>query len=83
MYFVKMILLSPPWGSSQTIKTNNFFFENSEIIFVFIISLNFYHSQKYLMQILPIERRCCFFQALALQIRGAPIKKRGFVPIFF
>ena len=24
-----------------------------------------------------------FFQALALQIRGAPIKKRGFVPIFF
>ena len=24
-----------------------------------------------------------FYQALALQIRGAPIKKRGFVPLFF
>ena len=28
MYFVKMIRLSPPWGSSKTIKTNIFFFEN-------------------------------------------------------
>ena len=35
------------------------------------------------MQILPIERRCYFIKHyLALQIRGAPIKKRGFVPIF-
>ena len=84
MYFVKMIRLSPPWGSSKTIKTNNFFFSKiAKIIFVFIISLNFYHSQKYLMQILLIERRCNFFRALALQIRGAPIKKRGFVPIIF
>ena len=62
MYFVKMIRLSPPWGSSQTIKTNIFFSKIAKIIFVFIISLNFYHIQKYLMQILPIERRCCFLK---------------------
>ena len=28
MYFVKMIRLSPPCGSSKTIKTNIIFFEN-------------------------------------------------------
>ena len=55
-----MIRLSPQWGSSQTIKTNIFLSKIAKIIFVFIISLNFYHSQKYLMQILPIERRCFF-----------------------
>ena len=62
MYFVKMIRLSPPWGSCKTIKTNNFFSKIAKIMFVFIISLNFYHSQKYLLQILPIEKRCCFFK---------------------
>ena len=44
-----MIRLSPPWGGSKTIKTNNFFSKIAKIIFVFIISLNFYHSQKYLI----------------------------------
>ena len=34
-----MIRLSPPWGSSQKIKTNNFFAKIAKIIFVFIISL--------------------------------------------
>ena len=57
-----MIRLSPPWGSSKTIKTHNFFSKIAKIIFDFIISLNFYHSQKYPMQILPIERRYYFFK---------------------
>ena len=82
MYFVKMIRLSPPWGSSQKIKTN-ICFENCKLIFVFIISLNFYHSQKKPHANSPDREKMLFFQALALQIRGAPIKKRGFVPIFF
>ena len=36
--------------------------EKKNINFVFIISLSFYQKQKYLMQILPIERRCCFIK---------------------
>ena len=85
MYFVKMIRLRPPWVSSKTIKTNNFFSENckNNICFYYFVEFFIIDSQKYLMQILPIERRCFFFQALTLQIRGAAIKKRGFVPIFF
>ena len=57
-----MIRLSPPWGGSKTIKNQQFFSKIAKTIVVFITSLNFYHSQKYLMQILPIGKRCCFFK---------------------
>ena len=76
-----IIRFSPPLGSSKIIKTNIFFSKIAKIIFVFIIWLRFYNSQKYLMQILPNERRRFFYQALALQIRVAPIKTQ-FFPIF-
>ena len=55
----------------------------AKIIFVFIISLNFYHSKKKPHANSPDQEKMLIYQALALQIRGAPIKKRGFVPIFF
>ena len=81
MYFLKMTRLSPPWGSSKTIKTNNFFFSKiTKIIFVFIISLNFYQISQANS---PDREKMLVYQALALQICGAPIKKRGFVPSFF
>ena len=39
MFVVKMIRLGPPWGSSQKIKNQQFFFsEIAKIIFDFIIS---------------------------------------------
>ena len=62
MYFVKMFRLSIPWGRSKTIKTNICFSKIAKIIFVFIVSLKFYQSEKYFMRILPIERRCCFIK---------------------
>ena len=46
----------------KQLKPTFFFSKIAKIIFDFIISLNFYHSQKYLMQILPIERRYYFFK---------------------
>ena len=67
MYFVKMICLSTPWGNSKTIKTNTFFSGIAKRILVFIISLNFYQSQKYLMQIL-IERRCLLLCKYAVHL---------------
>ena len=71
-----MIRLIPPRGSSQKIKTNNFFSKIAKIIFVFIVSLNFYHSKKKPHANSPDREKMLFLQALALQIRG-------FVPIFF
>ena len=66
MHYVKMIPLSPPWGSSKTIKTNTcFFFENCK--------KNLYCFVEFLSKSKILH---------AMLIRGAPIKKRGFVPIF-
>ena len=77
MYFVKMICFSPPYGSSKTIKTITFFPRIAKRIFVFIISLNFYHANS------PDLEMMLFYQALALQIHGAPIKNAGLSPSFF
>ena len=83
MYFVKMIRLSPPWGSSKTMKTNNFFLENCKNNICFYYFVEFFIIVKIPHANSPDREKMLFFQALALQIRGAPIKKRGFVPIFF
>ena len=85
MYFVKMFRLSPHWGSIKTIKTNTCFSKIAKRIFVFIVSLNFYQSQKYFMQILPIDR-CCFIKHYSAissaNTRCTYPKKLGFVSIF-
>ena len=62
MHFVKMIRLSTPLGISKTIKTHKFRSKIAKRIVVFIISLNFYQSKNYLMQILPMVRRFWFMK---------------------
>ena len=79
-----MIRLSYLWGSSKTIKTNIYFSKIAKIIFFFfIISLNFYHSQKYHMQILPIERRCYFIKHYLCKYAVHLSKNAGLSPSFF
>ena len=78
-----MIRLSRlPLERSKKIKTNNFIFENCKN------NIGFYHFvevlswSKILHSKSPDREKMFFYQALALQIRGAPIKKSGFVLIF-
>ena len=84
MYFVKMFSLSPPWGSSKAIKTNTLCFSKiAKIIFVFIVSLNFLSKSKIIHANSPDREKMLFYQALALQVRCAPIKNAGLSPSFF
>ena len=78
-----MIRLSPPWGSRKNNKNKHiFFFENCKKNISFYHFVDFLSKSKILHANSPDRAKMLFYQALALQIRGAPIKKRGFVPIF-
>ena len=59
------------------------FFENCKKKMFLLFRCIFIKVKKYFMQILLIERKWLFYQALALQICGAPIKNAGLSPSFF
>ena len=72
-----MFHLSPPWGSSKKIKANTCFSKIAIKNICINCFVEYLSKSKILHANSPNREKMLFNQALALQIRGVPIKNAG------